>query len=168
MSYNIMGLYSPTKQKNPKQKINKENTDILFIQETKFLEINIQSRSQNIWWGNMVFGQSVQGFLGGLEILWNPKSIHIRNLVASIWCLSMYVKFIGSSTFGFLTNIFGITNPHKNEFFFQFPEQTSKYLSILERIGGYFNTITILKGKKGFHVLYRICTKFTNNMNIFN
>ena len=58
-----------------KRRIEKENSRIVFLQETKCSGEDLQKLGQKVWKGSETIAIDARGVEGGLGILWNPQVV---------------------------------------------------------------------------------------------
>ena len=79
ISWNIKGCGNPRKWRTLNRKINQENPDILFLQETKCSFEGLEKIRSKIWKGSKVMALDATGKLGGIAILWLPQVVELSN-----------------------------------------------------------------------------------------
>jgi exonuclease III len=133
-----------------KDRIRKEQPDILLLQETKCAGTEAQTTLQRCWTQAKHVAVDANGAAGGLALLWNPTTILLDNFFTSKWTITASFRLIGSNKQGYITNVYGPPRPGDKEAFLQHMEWTTDHLGPQRWIlGGDFNMITGLEEKRG-------------------
>jgi len=77
LSWNARGLNSQSKQRLLQKKVQKEQPDIVFVQETKCSSNMVVNISKKLGKRMDYLEIASNGWEGGLVILWNPQVIQI-------------------------------------------------------------------------------------------
>ena len=88
----------------------------------KFSEDELKVIVGKIWRGSEVMVFDAKGVIGGIGIMWNPREVALSNFIAMQFSLSVAFQILGTSTRGFLTNLYG-------------PPHAKKKLNFLELLG---------------------------------
>jgi len=75
LSWNARGLNSQTKQYLLKKKVQKEQPDIVFVQETKCTSNTAGNINKKLGKRMEYLETTSNGWEGGLVIMWNPQLI---------------------------------------------------------------------------------------------
>jgi exonuclease III len=97
LSWNIRGLNSKRKQAFLKDRIKKDQPDILLLQEMKCAGIEVNIIIQRCWKQAQYVEVDSRGAAGGLAILWNPTIIILNNFFTSKWTITASFRLIGSN-----------------------------------------------------------------------
>jgi exonuclease III len=152
LSWNIRGLNAKRKQDFLKDRIKKDQPDILLLQETKCAGIEANITIQRCWKQAQYVEVDANGAAGGFAILWNPTTVLLDNFFTSKWTITASFRLIGSNKQGYITNVYGPPRPGDKEAFLQHLEWIAEHLGTQRWIlGGDFNMITGLEEKKGGH-----------------
>jgi hypothetical protein len=150
LSWNIWGLNAKIKQGFLKERINKEQPDILLLQETKCAGEEAHSTLQKCWKQAQHVEVYARGAVGGLAMLWNPTTVPLDNFFTSKWTITSSFHLIGSNKQGYITNVYGPPRQGDKEAFVQHLDWIANHISSQRWIlGEDFNMITGLEGKKG-------------------
>lgn len=95
-TWNIRGLNSRGKQRYPKERIKRDKSNIMIVQETKIGEQKLKDIMRKFKTHYEIIGKDAIGSVGGLEILWNPEEIQFENWVSVPRILSGKFRNIGS------------------------------------------------------------------------
>jgi hypothetical protein len=79
LSWNIRGLNAKSKQDLLKDRIKKDQPDILLLQETKCAGIEANITIQRCWKQAQYVEVDARGAAGGFAILWNPTTVLLNN-----------------------------------------------------------------------------------------
>eukprot|EP00253_Pinus_taeda_P034305 PITA_34305 len=149
ISWNVRGLNGQTKQRLLKRKVQKEKTDIIFVQETKCASNIIKNVSRKLGRQMEYMETDSHGWEGGLVTWWNPHVIKIFSSEATRHFIALEVQVIGNSETYLCINVYG---PQKLEEKFIFLRTLLniklRYPRAKVIIGGDFNMITSLSEKK--------------------
>ena len=100
-----------------KDRIRKEQPDILLLQETKCAGIEAQTTLQWCWTQAQHMEVDANGAAEGLALLWNPSTILLDNFFTSKWTITTSFRLIGSKKQGYITNVYGHPRPGDKEAF---------------------------------------------------
>lgn len=84
----MRGLNDPQKIKILNKKIKETNPAIVFLQETKCSTTQIQDLRKRIWEKCEGMGIDVKGFVGDLEILWDPTWVSLEGFHGTQYSLT--------------------------------------------------------------------------------
>jgi exonuclease III len=150
LSWNIRGLNAKRKQVFLKERIKKEQPDILLLQEMKCAGVEAHTTLQRCWTQAQHVEVDARGAAGGLAMLWNPTTVLLDNFFTSKWTITTSFRLIGSNKQGYITNVYGPPRPGDKEAFLQHLEWVAEHLGPQRWIlGGDFNMITGLEEKNG-------------------
>lgn len=107
LSWNAKVLYSQTKQHHLKKKVQKEQPDIVFMQETKCSSSMIFNISKKLGKHMEYLEATRNGWEGGLITLWNPEVIKILSSEATKSFIVVEAQVIGNSETYLCTNVYG-------------------------------------------------------------
>ena len=127
-----------------------EKPTILFLQETKCNSTVLEKIAAKAWPGGLVTAVDAQGASGGLAVLWDARTIQLKNIHANKNFIQAIFHIIGTNIHGHMTNVY-------------FPQETQHKLEILDNItqlntarahplwisGGDYNMIANMEEKKG-------------------
>ena len=117
ISWNIRGCGNPRKWKTLNCKIRQENTDILFLQETKCNFGGLDKIKDKIWKGSHVMATDVVDQSRGIAILWQPHSVEFSLWRANKFSLMVDFCLMDLGVRGTLGNIYGPSGfPEKQSF----------------------------------------------------
>jgi exonuclease III len=152
LSWNIRGLNAKRKQAFLKDRIKKDQPDILLLQEMKCAGVEANITLQRCWKQAQYVEVDARGVAGGFAMLWNPTTVLLDNFFTSKWTITASFRLIGSNKQGYITNVYGPPRPGDKEAFLQHLEWIAEHLGPQRWIlGGDFNMITGLEEKKGGH-----------------
>jgi exonuclease III len=150
LSWNIRGLNAKSKQGFLRERIKKEQPDILLLQETKCVGEEASFTLQKCWKQANHVEFDAKGATGGLKMLWNPATVLLDVFFTSKWTITASFSLIGSNKLGYIMNVYGPTRPGDKEAFLHHLEWISNHIGSQRWIlGGDFNMITGLEEKKG-------------------
>ena len=89
-SWNIRGCNSPLKIRLLKRKIETEKSVIVFLQETKCLEVDLKAIGKKVWLNSVVVSIDAKGAARGIGIIWNTREVALTGFLASQFFLSTY------------------------------------------------------------------------------
>lgn len=107
LSWNARGLKSQTKQHLLKKKVQKEQLDIVFVQETKCSSSTVISISKKLGKRMEYLETANNGWKGGLIILWNPKVMQLLSSEAARSYIAIKFQVVRNSETYLCTNIYG-------------------------------------------------------------
>lgn len=107
ISWNARGLNRQIEQVLLKRKVQKEKTDIIFVQETKCASNTIYNASKKLGRQMEYLETASHGWEGGLVTLWNPHVIKILSFEATRSFIAIEVQVIGNSETYLCTNVYG-------------------------------------------------------------
>jgi exonuclease III len=150
LSWIIRGLNAKSKQGLLRERIKKEQLDILLLQETKCAGKEASHILQKCWKQANRVEFDAKGGVGGLTILWNPTTVLLDGFFTSNLTITASFSLIGPNKLGYITNVYGPTRPGDKEAFLQYLEWISNHI-VSQRwiLGGNLNMITGLEQKKG-------------------
>ena len=155
LSWNIRGCNNSLKRRLLKRKIQMENPAILFLQETKCNNEEMDILGRFFWKDTRMVVTNTIGTAVGLGVLWNLNLVSITNLCATCYMILGRFQVLGTTMRGVITNIYGPFQPsHKSTFLEEIrsiQEWVGKEYWV---IGGDFNLIRSLEEV--------IVTKFCN------
>ena len=146
---NVRGLNAPNKKIILKQNLNKFESNIILLQETKLNKIEGINLGKKL--GNWsITLQEVVGASRGLGFIWNHRKVTVDILnVRNNW-ISGTVKSLKSNLKFILVNFYGPTsNLEKKETWEEINIFMNDHKNSLILIGGDFNTIPNLNEKVG-------------------
>jgi len=150
LSWNARGLNSQTKQHLLKKKVQKEQPDIVFVQETKYSSNTIVNISKKLGKRMEYFEIESNGWEGDLVILWNPQVIQLLSFEVAKSYIAIEVQVVGNLETYLCTNVYG---PQKQEVKLLFLRSLFnlklRYPQEKAIFGGDFNMITSLTEKRG-------------------
>ena len=111
LSWNIRGLNAKSKQVFLRERIKKEQSDILLLQETECAGEEAYFTLQKCWKQSHHVEINAKGAAGGLAMLLNPTTVLIDNLFTSKWTITSSFRLIGSNKQGYITNFYGPPRP---------------------------------------------------------
>jgi exonuclease III len=133
-----------------RERIKKDQPDILILQETKCAGEEASSMLQKCWKQANHVEIDAKGVAGGLAMLWNPSTVLLDDFFTSKWTITASFRLIGSNKLGYITNVYGPTKPGDKESFLNHLDWLADHISPQRWIlGGDFNIITGLEEKKG-------------------
>ena len=106
-TWNIRGCNNVVKKRLLKRRIEKENSGIVFLQETKCSGEDLAKISQNVWKGSETIAIDAIGTTGGLGILWNPRVVTLSNFFSTNCSISADFHILGTKVRGIITNVYG-------------------------------------------------------------
>jgi exonuclease III len=83
LSWNIRGLNARSKQGLLRERIMKEQPDILLLQETKCAGEEASQILQKCWKQANLVEVDAKGAAGGLVVLWNPATVLMEGFFTS-------------------------------------------------------------------------------------
>ena len=107
ISWNARGLNSQLKQWLLKKKVQKENLDIIFVQETKCKSSTIHNVSKKLGKHMEYMETTSHGWEGGLITLWDPRVIKILSSEATVSFIAIEAQMIGNLETYLCTNVYG-------------------------------------------------------------
>jgi len=138
------------KQRHLKRKFQKEKPDIMFVQETKCTNNNMENISKRLGKHIKYMEVASQDWEGGLVSIWDSKVINILSTEAARSYIAMETQMIGNSETYLCTNVYG---PQKIEeklsFLRSLLNLKLRHSSMMIIMGGDFNMIASLLEKKG-------------------
>eukprot|EP00253_Pinus_taeda_P029800 PITA_29800 len=150
VSWNARGMNSQAKQRLLKRQMEKNNPDMLFLQETKCNRALIEKLRVRLGRNFEVLEIESKGREGGLATIWDTRRYQVITAEASNNYLAMEVQPTGNSSSFLCINVY---SPQKLEDKIIFLEPLT---NLMERhpnakfiLGGDFNMITSLLEKKG-------------------
>ena len=150
ITWNILGLNIPHKTKILTRKIQTERLVVICVQETKCSEHRLLETWRKAWRNYEGVGIYAYREVWGLVILCNPEKISLAGFLSSQTSLLVEFHVVGTSIRGVMTNVYG---PHTTTQKVGFIKTLWKINQGVEGrhwiLGGYFNMITSLEGKKG-------------------
>ena len=150
ISWNIIGLNSPSKHKILKKMIMEEHPAIFYMQETKCTSSTLEAIFKKIWKGSNIIAVNANGASGGLSIIWNPQIINLENLQANKNFIQGNFHLVGTDIHGLLTNFYAPQNVQQKLMLLRNIEKLNLQRSHpLWLLGGDLNMITNLQGNKG-------------------
>jgi exonuclease III len=150
LSWNIRGLNAKNKQGFLKERIKKEQPDILLLQETKCAGEEAFSTLQKCWKQDQHVGVDGRGAEGGLAMLWNPTTMLLDGVFTSEWTITTSFRLIGSNKQGYITNVYGPPRLGDKEAFLHHLVWIANHIGSQRWIlRGDFNMITGLEEKRG-------------------
>lgn len=127
-----------------------EKPQILFLQETKCNSTVLEKIAAKAWLGGMVTVVDAQGASGGLVILWDARTILLKNIHVNKNFIQAIFHINGTNIYGHMTNVyFPQETMHKVEILDTLSELNTNRLHPLWISGGDFNMIARLEEKKG-------------------
>jgi exonuclease III len=84
ITWNIRGLNNPRKKIILKNKLRKEQPDLCFIQETKCTVDRMETINKNQWSKYQMLFVEVQHTIGEILTLWNPQSLNLLVVEATL------------------------------------------------------------------------------------
>jgi exonuclease III len=133
-----------------KERIKKEQPDILLLQETKCAGEEASPLFKNVGSKPNHVEVDAKGAAGGLAMLWNPTTVLLDGFFTSKWTITASFRLIGSNKQGYITNVYGPPRPGDKEAFLHHLEWIANHIGPQRWIlGGDFNMITGLEEKKG-------------------
>jgi hypothetical protein len=122
----------------------------MLLQETKCTTEGTDRLLPYCWKQGEVVSTTTTSTAGGLAMLWNPNTTILEKFTTTNWSITTKYRLIGSNKPGYLTNVYGPAIPRDKQAFLS----NLEYLSTLVDsnkwiVGGDFNLILNLKGKKG-------------------
>jgi exonuclease III len=109
ISWNIRGLNSKSRQWFLRNRLKEEQLDILLIQETKCKDEIATSLLQKSWNSLEIIATDAQGFSRGMAIAWNRNEVEMTQFWTTKGTITGHFTYIGTSTIGFVTNVYGRT-----------------------------------------------------------
>lgn len=150
ISWNIKGLNGPGKGRLLKNMIMLEKPQILFLQETKCNSNTLERIAAKTWPGGLVTAVDANGVSGGLEIIWDARTIMLNNIHANKNFIQAIFHIIGTNIYGHLTNVcFPQETMHKIEILNTLLAINTNRLHPLWITGGDLNMMTRLEEKRG-------------------
>jgi len=107
LSWNARGLNSQTKQRLLNKKVQKEQPDIVFVQETKCSSSTIFNISKKLGKHMEYLEIASNGWKGDLITLWNPQVIKILSFEATRSFIVVEAQVVGNSETYLCTNVYG-------------------------------------------------------------
>lgn len=150
VSWNARGLNSQVKQRLVKRKLQQEQPDIMFIQETKCASNQLEKISKKL--GRFIKFTDIasQGWEGGIETLWDSRTIDIISMEATRAYIATEVQLTGNSETYLCINVYGPQRlDNKISFLTSLSHLKLRYPNSKTIMGGDFNMITSLLEKKG-------------------
>jgi hypothetical protein len=145
-----MGLYVKSKHRLLHNKLQSESPDIMFLQETKCSEEQLEAILSMIWKSGCSIVIYALGLAGGLSLLWNPNKILVWNFFCTPHNISAEFQPLGKNTYGFITNVYGLQQMGEKLLFLQQLQSITEHVHPhLWIMGGYVNLITPLDDKRG-------------------
>ena len=83
-----------------------EKPTILFLQETKCNSTFLEKIVAKVWPGGLVTTVDAQGVSGGLAVLWDARTIQLKNIHANKNFIQAIFHIIGTNIHGHLTNVY--------------------------------------------------------------
>ena len=150
MSWNIRGFSSPGKIQFLLDKFRRYNREIVILQEMKVPTGKVQENSQRCWRNNKVMTFEATESAGGLEILWDPWRVILKDWMRIKFMLSALIRLIGEYRWRSLTMVYGPPTPHDKATFFMHLKHLSRSWAHQDWIlGGDFNLICNLEENRG-------------------
>eukprot|EP00253_Pinus_taeda_P030678 PITA_30678 len=150
ISWNVRGLNGQTKQRLLKRKVQKEKSDIIFVQGTKSASNIIKEVSRKLGRRMDYMETDSQGWEGDLVTWWNPHVIKILSLEATRQFIALELQIIGNSEIYLCINVYGPQRlEEKIRFLRSLMNMKLRYPRAKVIVGGDFNMITLLSEKKG-------------------
>ena len=116
-TWNIRGCNNTLKIHLLRRRIELDNPGIIFLQETKCSEAELKIIGGKVWRGSEAIAVDAKGATGGIGILWNPRDVSLFEFYATHHSLSKKFHILGTSTRGFITNVYGPPRAdHKRQF----------------------------------------------------
>ena len=135
-----------------KDKIKKDQPDILLLKETKCAGIEANITLQRCWKQAEYVEVDARGVAEGFPMLSDPTTVLLDNFFTSKWTITASFHLIGSNKQGYITNVYVPPRPGDKEAFLQHLEWIAEQLGPKCWIlGGDFNMIIGLEEKKGGH-----------------
>ena len=162
-TWNIRGLNAPNKKRLLKQNLNKFESDIIILQETKLNKLEGLNLGKRLGNWSCYMHESV-GASGGLGVIWNHRNIILNILSSHNNWICMSVNSIKSNLQLILFNIYGPISTFDK---FTVWNDISSYMTNFDNIpiilGGDFNTILNLNEKTGGSLRFSQPMKDFNN-----
>jgi len=149
-SWNIRGHNSKGKQRYLKERVKKDKTSIMIIQETKISSQQLEGiiREQKIQYE--VMGQDTTGTASGLAILWNPKEVLFENWISLPKILSSLFRMIGPSEWILIAGVYAPHIPRERKNSLKDLQTTRRiFPGIPWIVGGDFNMIKTMEERRG-------------------
>ena len=89
-----------------RRRIELETTCIIFLQEIKCSKEELKIIGGNVWRGSEAIAVDAKGVARGIGILWNPREVSLFEFSATQLSLSAAFHILGTSTRGFITNVY--------------------------------------------------------------
>eukprot|EP00253_Pinus_taeda_P016264 PITA_16264 len=164
ISWNARGLNSQAKHRILKRKIQKYKPEIMFLQETKCSNPNINNICRNLGRHMEILENASQGREGDLATMWDTKEIQMLSAEANKHFMAVEFQPIGNSSSFLCINIY---SPQKLEDKINFLDALTRFIirhPISKCIlGGDFNMkTTLLEKKGGLRKLNRDAEAFTD------
>lgn len=148
-TWNVRGLNAPSKKRILKQNLNKFESDIILLQETKLNKsegINLGKKPSN-------WSCSMHEFVGasrGLGFIWNHRKISLDILTSKNNWISGLVNSVKSNIKYILFNVYGpVSNLEKRTVWKEISQYMGNFQNTPIILGGDFNTILNLNDKTG-------------------
>ena len=90
-----------------KRRIDKDNSGIIFLQETKCSREELAKITQKIWKGCESTTIDARGAAGGLGILWNPSIVTLSGFLTTTFSISVEFHILDTYIHGFISNVYG-------------------------------------------------------------
>jgi exonuclease III len=107
ITWNIRGLNIPRKQRILKNRMRKEQSNLCFIQETKYIVDRMETISKKQWSNYKTLVVEGQRMAGGILTLWNPQVMNLLATEATRHTLSINMQIIGNTEVILCTNVYG-------------------------------------------------------------
>ena len=152
-TWNIRGCNSVLKKRILKRRIDKDNSGIIFLQETKCLGEELAKITQKVSKRCKSISIDARRAAGGLGILWNPWIVTLSGFLTTTFSISAEFHILGDRIQGFISNVYGPSKADQKQAFIE----SITDLKILAQnrawiIGGDFNLIRNLEEKKGVFI----------------
>jgi hypothetical protein len=105
--WKIRCLNAKRKQVFLKERIKKEQQDILLLQEMKCAGLE-ETTLQRCWTQAQNVDVDARGVAGGILMLWYPTIILLDNFFTSKWTITTSFHLISSNKQGYITNVYGL------------------------------------------------------------
>ncbi|XP_059074842.1 uncharacterized protein LOC131874910 [Cryptomeria japonica] len=148
-TWNVRGLSAPDKKCLVKSAIQRISGDIIMLQETKLNEekASFFKSFSRMWDGDF---QEVNGFVGGLAVLWNPNKVLVCLISKQENWMQCKVRVLQEDLVFSLFNVYGLTKiEEKKRVWKEISEQIRMVDSEKVIVAGDFNAILNNEEKTG-------------------
>ena len=163
-TWNIRGCNNTLKKRILKRRIDKDNSRVIFLQETKCSGEELAKITQKIWKGCESAVIDARGVDGGLGILWNPNIVTLLGFLTTTFSISANFHILGTCIHGFISNFYGPSKVDQKQ---DFIESITDLKTLAQNrawiIGGEFNLIRNLDEKKGGICSLNLASTMFNN-----